>query len=565
MRSHRIYPARLRVALAASTAALALSVAPALAGSPATPESPHDHGTGSAYGEELGTVVLPASCTEAATPHLRRGLALLHHMTYEGAHEAFAVAAGSDPDCALAYWGQAMTFIHPLWSDPPTEEGFARGRSLVEKAAALPGLGAREEAYLSAAEAYYAAGRDSTERPNLEAFADAWKRVHERFPEDPEAACFHALSHLATADPGDKSYAKQRHAGALAEAVLAKIPDHPGGHHYAIHAYDYPALAPEALAVARSYGDIAPAVPHALHMPTHIFTRLGLWDESIAWNHRSARVAHEHPVNGAVSLHHLHAVDYLVYAHLQRAEDAEAERVAAAMAALEGPLQVEVAAPYTLAAVPARLALERQRWAEAAALEPRTPADFPWDRFPAMEAITHFARALGAARSGNPEAAKPDLEALARLRDRAAESSAYWAEQVEIQRLTASAWVAFAEGRKDEALATMKTAAEREAATEKHPVTPGEVLPAHELLGDMLLEMGRSEEALATYEAALERSPGRFNALYGAGRAAEVAGDEAAARRHFQALLDGVGEEAAERERLAHARAFVAGGAEGGG
>lgn len=523
-------------------------------------DSPHAaHPAGDRYGEELGSVELPVSCAPEAASVVARGLALLHHMTYEGARELFAAATAADPECAMGYWGQAMTFIHPLWSDPPAEADFERGRSLAETAATRGEATERERAYAAAVGAYYAEGRGRDERPNLAAFERGWQMVHERFPDDPEAAAFYALAHLGTADPSDKSYAHQRRAGAIAEGILERIPNHPGGHHYTIHAYDYPPLAGDALAVARHYGEIAPAVPHALHMPTHIFTRLGLWQESIAWNERSAAAAHEHPVDGKVSLHHLHALDYLAYAHLQRGEDGKAEEVARAIDELEGPFMVELATPYTLTAVPARLALERRRWSEAAALEPRTPSDYPWDRFPAIEAITHFARALGAARTGQPAKARESVERLAALRDRAAETSAYWAQQVEIQRLAADAWLALAEDRKEAALETMRAAAELEAATEKHPVTPGEVLPARELLADLLLELDRPEEALAAYEAALERSPGRFNGLYGAGRAAELLGREETAKGYYQELVDLAPEGATRREPLAHARRYLAG------
>jgi hypothetical protein len=383
------------------------------------------HG-GTDYGDNLGEVRLPDSCEgEETDRHLSRGLALLHHMTYEGARAEFAAAAEADPGCALAAWGQAMTYIHPLWSDPPGEEDFEHARALLAEAREMEGASESERAYLDAAWAYYAEGRSTSEKPNLAAFAAAWRGVHERRPEDPEAAALHALSHLATADPADKSYAVQREAGAVAEAILGDIPDHPGGHHYIIHAYDYPALAEEALPAARHYGEIAPAVPHALHMPSHIFTRRGLWQDSIEWNERSADAAAEHRVNGALSLHHLHALDYLAYAHLQRGEDEAAEAVGRRLDALEGPYQVHLASTYTLAAVPARLALERQRWTEAAALEPRRPADYPWDQTPAMEAITHFARALGAARSGEPEKARASVEKFAALRDAAAGTSPF--------------------------------------------------------------------------------------------------------------------------------------------
>ncbi len=538
--------AGLVVCLAAPGSAAAASPAGAGHGDPAR-----------AYGERLGTVDFPVSCKPEAARLAASGLALLHHMTYEGSREIFAAASAADPDCAMAYWGEAMTYIHPLWSDPPTEAGFQRASELLATATARGEKTERERAYIAAAESYFAAGRGPVERPNLEAFEKAWQEVHARFPADPEAACFAAISQLGTADPGDKTFAKQRRAGAMTEAVLARIPDHPCGHHYTIHAYDYPVLAERALPVARRYGEIAPAVPHALHMPTHIFTRLGLWQESIDWNRRSGDVALHHPVEGAVSMHHLHALDYLAYAYLQRGQDREAEAVARDLAALAGPFQVEAATPYTFAAVPARLALERQRWAAAAALEPRTPADFPWDKFPALEAITHFARALGAARTGDTAGARKSIDRLAALRDEAQKTSPYWSKQVEIQRLAALAWLKRAEGHEDQALATMEAAAELEATTEKHPVTPGEVLPARELLADMLLEAGQHAEARAAYEATLARSPNRFNALYGAGRAAELAGDREAARRHFEALVANCDAAAAAGERLAHARRFL--------
>jgi tetratricopeptide (TPR) repeat protein len=509
------------------------------------------------YGDKLGTVHLPVSCNEAAGRHIERGLALLHHMTYEGARAAFARATEADPDCAMGYWGQAMTLIHPLWSDPPSEADFKRGQALVSEAKTRGKETERERAYIAAVEAYYAEGWDRDETANLASFEEGWEKVHRQFPNDPEAACFYALAHLATADPADKTYAKQKRAGALAEKVLAQIPDHPGAHHYIIHAYDYPALAGGALDVARSYGKIAPEVPHALHMPTHIFTRLGFWQESITMNKRSAAAALKHPVGDAISLHYPHALDYLAYAYLQRAEDQKAKQVLDTLTALKGPFQVHTATSYTLAAVQARLALERQEWTKAASLEPRTPSNYPWDRFPAMEAITYFARALGAARSGNGQGAAQALENLAGLREWTAETSAYWAKQVEIQRLSAMAWLAYQEGRQEEGLNTMRRAAELETSTEKHPVTPGEVLPARELLADMLLGMGRYKEAQAEYEAALERNANRFNSLYGAGRAAELEGDKSKAAFYYKKLVE-MTANGAERKRLQQARAFLA-------
>jgi tetratricopeptide (TPR) repeat protein len=509
------------------------------------------------YGEQLGTVRFPVSCNEAASQTTKQGLALLHHMTYKGARDAFAAAIESDSDCAMGYWGQAMTFIHPLWSDPPSKADFKRGKELVKKARTRGRKTEWEQAYIDAVDAYYAGGWNRDEKPNLTSFEKGWEKVYRRFPKDSEAACFYALAHMATSDPGDKTYAKQKQAATIAKKVLAQIPDHPGAHHYIIHAYDYPELADKALVVARSYGQIAPEVPHALHMPTHIFTRLGLWQESITMNKRSADAALKHPAGKGISLHFPHALDYLVYAYLQRGEDKKAREVLDTINKLEGPYQVHIAAAYTFAAVPARLVLERQDWSDAALLEPRTPKNYPWGKFPAMEAITHFARALGATRSGNKQAAAQALVKLTALREQTEKTSAYWAKQVEIQHLSALAWLKHHEGMQDEALEIMQSAAGLEATTEKHPVTPGEVLPARELLADMLLDMGRYKEAQSEYEAALERSTNRFNSLYGAGRAAELGGNKKQASFYYKKLVE-ITANYSNLERSQKARTFLA-------
>jgi tetratricopeptide (TPR) repeat protein len=510
------------------------------------------------YGDKLGTVRFPVSCSEPAQPLMERGLALLHSMTYVSARRVFEEASATDPGCALAYWGQAMTIIHPLWSDPPSEADFKRGQALVNKAKARVQNDDRERAYIAAIETYFAQGRNRVETANLAAFEKGWEKVYRQFPKDLEAACFYALAHMATADPTDKTYAKQKRAGSISEKVRAKIPDHPGAHHYTIHAYDYPALAEKALSAARSYGKIAPEVPHALHMPTHIFTRLGLWEESITMNKRSAAAALKHPVGDLISLHYPHALDYLAYAYLQGAEDQKARQVLDTLEAIKDPFQPHVASAYTLAGVPARLALERQDWVSAASLVPRTPSNYPWDRYPAMEAITYFAKALGAARSGNGQAARQALDKLVALREKTAKTSGYWATQIEIQRLSAMAWLEYQEGKQGEALNIMRRAAELESSTEKHPVTPGEVLPARELLADMLLDMGRYDEALAEYEATLERSANRFNSLYGAGRAAELVGHKKKATIYYRNLLEVAVQADTESPRLQHARRVLA-------
>ncbi len=372
-----------------------------------------------------------------------------------------------------------------------------------------------------------------------------------------EAASFYALALMATALPSDKTYAKQIQAGNLAKQVLTEIPDHPGGHHYIIHAYDYPSLARDALEVAHSYGEIAPAIPHALHMPTHIFTRLGYWQESINMNRRAADAALKHPAGDQVSAHYLHALDYMAYAHLQRAEDEKAQAVLELLDNFQGSAQTRVASAYSFAAVPARIALERQQWADAAVLIPRIPANYPWDQFPAMEAITHFAKAIGAARSGDRETAVQSLRRLEELRDEAVRTSDYWANQIEIQRLSGEAWLTYEEGKKLEALEMMRRNAELESSTEKHPVTPGEVLPAREQYADMLVEMGQYQKALGEYELALERNPNRLNSLYGAGRAAELAGNVSKAQQYYGMLVEMTSESGNDLERIQVAKAFL--------
>jgi tetratricopeptide (TPR) repeat protein len=451
------------------------------------------------YGDNLGTVNFPVSCSESSQHLMERGVALLHHMTYAGARKIFEVTGEADPNCALAYWGVAMTYVHPLWLDPPNEEEMKLGLDLIKLAKKRGHKTKREHAYIAALEAYFGTAKEHDQRARIARFEQAWEKVYRDFPDDLEAASFYALAHMATATSEDKSYQKQKAAGAIMEKILEQIPDHPGAHHYIIHAYDLPGLAGRALKVARSYGKVAPEVPHALHMPTHIFTRLGLWQESIAWNNRSA-------------------LDYLAYAYLQQAQDKKAKETMETILSLSGPfydLNVEATA-YALAAIPARYTLERQKWEDAAQLKPRKPVTFQWgNRFSAFEATIHFARALGAARSGNATVAQNALKQLVTLHDIAARKSTYWANQIRIQELSVRAWLTLEKGKQTEALRLMQQAAKLEASTEKHPVTPGEILPARELLGDLLLQIERPMEALAEYETALKRSPNRFNSLYG--------------------------------------------------
>ncbi len=509
------------------------------------------------YGDQLGTVQFPMSCRDVAKSQVERGLALLHHMTYDGARAAFVAATRTDPDCAMGYWGQAMTYIHPLWSDAPSKEDFERGQALVGEAGIRGQKTDREKAYIAAVGAYYEQGWNKNESANLQSFETGWENVYRQFPEDIEAACFYSLAHMATANPADKTYTKQKQAGSIAEKVLAQVSDHPGAHHYVIHAYDYPTLASKALDTARSYGQIAPDIPHALHMPTHIFTRVGLWQESIIMNKRSATAALKHPAGSEVSLHYPHALDYLVYAYLQQADDNKARQVMEELLDPDGSFQTHIAASYAFTAIPARFALERQQWAEAAVLESKLPDNYPIENFPAMEAITYFARALGAARSGKVKMANQALEKLTALSKKAEKTSAYWAKQVEILRLSALAWIMYQEDGKEEALNIMQNAAELESLTEKHPVTPGEILPARELLADMLLDMGRFREAQTEYETALNRSPNRFNSLFGAGLAAELRNDKSQAILYYKKIVDITETVKTDREQLKRAHLYL--------
>jgi tetratricopeptide (TPR) repeat protein len=509
----------------------------------------------------VGTVHFPVSCKPAAAGLIERGVALLHHMMYQQARALFEQARSADPTCAMALWGIGTTLIHPLWPDRPTPEALKRGATLAREASSLGAPTQRERDYLATLPAYFENGADLTEAERLARSDEAWRRVHESHPDDQEAAAFYALAHMATADSSDRSYTKQRRAGAIVERVLARAPDHPGAHHYIIHAYDSPLLARRALEVARGYGNIAPDVPHALHMPSHIFTRLGLWDESIEWNLRSAEAAWRMSEQAGEVLagHYLHPLDYLVYAYLQKGMDGRAAEIVVRATTLEPPYGElnRFAAGYALASVPARYALERHDWDAAVALVPRSPENFPWDEtLTPYVAITHFARALGFARAGRVDEAQVEIAELTSIRDALAEDDAYWAGQVEIQRDSALAWTRLASGEPQRALELMTQAAALESATHKSPVTPGEVLPARELLGDMLLEMGRFEEASQAYETALARSPGRLNSVYGAARSAELSGDSDRARQGYQQLV-AMTEESASRDSLQHARRFL--------
>ncbi|MBA4137847.1 MAG: hypothetical protein C0518_11065 [Opitutus sp.] len=526
----------------------------------ASPASPN------ATMEKLGTVHFAVRGQPAAQTQVVRGVKLLHHMMYEEADQAFAQAAALDPDCALAYWGRAMTLIHPLWPDAPTEADRAKGAEFIARGVACPNLPPRERDYLSTLNHFFRIDAPSDYPARLKTLDEAWADLAEKYPEDLDASAFAALYHLAPARflPKDKSNRLQIEAATRLQAIAQKIPDHPGAQHYKIHAYDFPLLADRALEVCATYGGIAPDVPHALHMPTHIYTRRGLWAESIDYNRRSAEAGRKlvAAAGGTMNSHVPHALDYLAYALLQRGQYRAAADVRRESEALHGPYApgglTQIA--FAVAAIPARCALERQAWDEAAALPLRRPADFPWsEKFLHCESIVRFARAIGAVRSGRLDAARAELGEQERILAGLTKTNgvSYWASQAETHLLATRAWLAWAEQQPDNAVALMRRAVELEAATDKEAVTPGEVLPAGDLLGDLLLELGRPAEALAAYEAVLAASPNRLNTLYGAGLAAERAGDAGKARHYYEQLVRVAREADPGLARVVHAQNFL--------
>jgi hypothetical protein len=518
----------------------------------------HEHPANATASEKLGTVAFETSCAPAVRADFNRAVALLHSFEFRPAMEGFTRVLERDSSCAIAYWGIALCHWGNPFGGQKTGPLLERGLAAAQKGLSTGSPTPRERAFLEAAAALYMGAATTPHRDRTLAYEKAMERVQRESPDDIEARMFYALAVSQTALATDKTYANQAKAGAILEPLFERYPEHPGLAHYIIHAYDVPALAPKALHAARRYASIAPSAPHALHMPSHTFTRVGSWKESIETNIASERVALDHNVIGEA----LHAMDYQLYAYLQGAQDRKAlavvTRAPGVAAKLDpnamGGAASPVAAMFSVAAIPARYALERGAWAEAAALTP-SPSPSP---LPFIDAIVHFARAIGAARSGTAAAAKPDLERLARLRDKVAEmKDAYWAEQVDIQRRVATAWVTFAEGRRDEGIQALRAAADAEDATDKAAITPGPLAPARELLGDMLLDAGNAKEALVAFEATMKKEPNRFRGAYGAARAAEAAGDRAKAITYYRTLLDIARDADTARPELERARAFV--------
>jgi hypothetical protein len=496
----------------------------------------HDHGGASAG--QLGTINFDTTCAAAASPTFNRAVALLHSFEFGRAADGFRETLRADPSCAMAEWGIAMA----AWGNPfavgvRSPAVVQQGRDAIARGRALKPASERERAYVDAAARLYDTASAADQNARLLAYRDAMARLAAAYPADSEASIFHALAiaELAAASPPEPTYAEPLKAGTILEKLFAVQPNHPGLAHYIIHSYDYPPLADRALEAARRYARIAPDSPHAHHMPSHTFTRVGYWQESIDANIAAGEVARRQGIVGE----ELHAMDYRAYAYLQTGQDAKARELVTALpgvvSRLSGAVQGSAplaAAYFAIAAIPARYAIERGAWEEAQQLVP-AHTDYPF-----TDALTHVVRALGAARGGNAAMATASIAALQEITaELTKRGEAYWAEQTAIAHREATAWLALAEGRSGAALDAMRAAAAIEDRTEKSAMTPGPLAPARELLGEMLLQLKQPAAALAEFEATLKKEPNRFRALYGAATSAAQAGDRAKARRYFEQIV----------------------------
>ncbi|HJR63613.1 MAG TPA: tetratricopeptide repeat protein [Gemmatimonadaceae bacterium] len=506
----------------------------------------------------LGTVELTVSCSAAAQTEFNRAVALLHHMTYPRARESFERVATLDPRCAMAHWGIAMTLFQPLWPTRPGPADLRRGWEAVQRARSLQPRTQRERLFVDAAAAFFEP--DSLDYwQRIGRWEQAMQRAHAALPQDPEVMAFYALAHLATTPADRVSRAHADRAASLLLQIYERNPDHPGAMHYLVHANDVPGREHESLTIVDAYGEAAPRNPHALHMPTHIYTRLGNWDGVIRGNLDAADAALAHPAGDQGQFvwdEFPHAIEYVVYAYLQMGKD---DSALAQLQRLTSTTRLEPSfkTAFHLASTRARYSLERRAWGDAMSLPVRDPSSLDWDRFKWPEAITWFARGLSAAHEGRLEGAQSARARVAELETAAARAGEQlFARNIRVLLLEVDAWLAHARGDAQASASLMREAAELEVSTPKHAVTPGPTLPAHELLGDLLLEQGRTQQALVAFKRSLELYPRRFNSLLGAARAARSAGDEAQARAYYQQLLEVAGE-GTRQPALDEARTFT--------
>ena len=529
-------------------AVIAVAVAASAVVAPAAGHDPeHEHPAA------LGTVNFPVSCTPEAQRRFNAAASLLYSFYWEKVDAAVAGVLEADPDCAMAYWAKAVASLDNALGSPPSPQKEREGWAAAQKARQLSAPTPRERDYVAAVEAVFRDHETVPFKQRAAAYEKALEQLYLRYPEDSEAAVLYAFWLQVTADRNDQTYAQQLKSAKILEKVYAAQPQHPGAAHFLIHAYDFPAIAEHGLNAARHYASIAPDAPHALHMPSHIFSRVGQWQESIDTNARSRAVSKQ-------DRDAYHALDYMVYASLQLARDEQVRQWADFVANAPKPNEETRQVAYAAAAVPARFALERGQWEQAAslALHP-APADFDWKPFPEGEAVNAYARGLGAARNGNAGAAKAETARLAGLRAAmVAQKKDYWVEQADIQVDAINAWVARAEERNGDAIELMRAAADREDRTEEHIMMPGRVIPVREMLGELLLELDMPDEAAAAFAQALKSDPNRLRSLYGAALSAERSADPAAAARWYSKLVEQTGPRASDREELRHARAFVA-------
>lgn len=511
---------------------------------------------------QFGAVSFALDCKYDVRETFDLAISLLHSFEYNEAEKAFVKVIDADPECAMAYWGVAMSIYHELWA-PPGPKELKKGTVLLEIAEALR-KSERSEHYLDAIKVFYKDWETLDHKTRELLYEKKMEQIYLSQKDDTEAAIFYALAITSAADPNDKTYSRQKKAGAILQKLFKEKPNHPGIAHYIIHTYDYPEIAQSALSTAQRYAEIAPASAHAQHMPSHIFTRLGLWQESIDTNINSAlsAVCYAESANpGANWAQEIHAMDYLVYAYLQQGNNKEVDAQNAYLKSMKKifPLN-HFAVAYTANAIPARIALENRQWKEAANLE-RPNIEFDWNKFPWSKSILHFARAMGSARSGDIASAENELNIIESLHKELLEMNSaeatYKAGQVRIEIKTTEAWINLAKGNNDEALALMKLASKLESETSKHPVTPGEVLPADELLGDMLLALNQPEEALIVYEENLKGHPNRFNGLYGAAIAAEKSGNGEKATLYFKQLIELTKNSKSNRPELSEAKTYI--------
>ncbi len=509
--------------------------------------------------KQFGALSFKFTGSDKVKEDFNLAIKLLHSFEYDEAEKVFAKIIDEEPSCAMAYWGVAMSNFHALWA-PPTEAELKKGIKAIEIAQSIPGKSEREKDYINAIHAYYKNWQSTEHRNRCLQFESAMQQLSEKYADDKEAAIFYALSLTAAADPADKSFAKQKKAGEILNALYPKEPDHPGIVHYIIHTYDSPELAHLALESAKKYASVAPSSAHALHMPSHIFTRLGMWDECIKSNLVSVSSAKCYAEEAGIKGHwdeEIHGLDYLVYAYLQKGENDLAKKQWDYLKSIKevSPLNFKVA--YAFASIPSRYLLENKLWTEAADVKAHA-VDFPWQKFPWQKAMIHFTRSLGSVHTGKLNDAKAELKNLYAINDTLLnQKDTYKANQVLIQIKSCEAWIKYKEGKNTEALTLMNLAADMEDKTEKHPVTPCEVLPARELLGDMLLQMNQPEKALEAYAANLKMRPDRFNSLYSAGVAAKLSQQPEKAKMYFQQLLSSANSSTSSRSELATAKTYL--------